>query len=119
SALLAVTVAAIMLADYLPWVFAPGFRSDPAKFALTAELLRITFPYLLFISLAAFASSVLNSYGRFGVRAYTPVLLNVRLIIATVYDARLFEERLYALAWGVFFAGLLQMLFQLPFIARL
>jgi len=119
SALLAVTVAAIILADYLPWVFAPGFRSDPAKFALTADLLRITFPYLLFISLAAFASSVLNSYGRFAVPAFTPVLLNVCLIIATVYATPLFEEPLFALAWGVFFAGLVQMLFQLPFIARL
>src|SRR5690606_11995510 len=63
--------------------------------------------------------SVLNSYGRFAVPAFTPVLLNVCLIIATMYATPLFEEPLFALAWGVFFAGLVQMLFQLPFVARL
>ena len=118
-ALLAVTCLAMLGADYLPWVFSPGFRSDPEKFALTGDLLRITFPYLLFISLTAFASSVLNAYGRFAVPAFTPVILNVTLIAATLGFTDYFEEPLYALAWGVFFAGLFQLVFQLPFIARL
>lgn len=118
-ALLAVTVLALLFADLLPWIFAPGFRADPEKFALTADLLRITFPYLLFISLAAFASSILNSYGRFAVPAFTPVLLNICLIIAAVFVTPWFDQPLYALAWGVFFAGLIQLLFQLPFVARL
>ena len=118
-ALLAITVLAVLFADYLPWVFSPGFRDDPAKFALTGDLLRITFPYLLFISLTAFASSVLNAYGRFAVPAFTPVLLNVCLIFAAVVMSDWFEEPLFALAWGVFLAGLVQLVFQLPFVARL
>lgn len=89
--LLAVTVVALLFADALPWIFAPGFRADAEKFALTADLLRITFPYLLFISLAAFASSILNSYGRFAIPAFTPVLLNICLIIAAVYVTPWFE----------------------------
>ena len=116
--LLAVTCAAMLGADYLPWIFSPGFRSDPEKFALTGDLLAITFPYLFFISLTAFASSVLNAYGRFAIPAFTPVILNVTLIAATLFFTDHFVEPLYALAWGVFFAGLFQMLFQLPFVAR-
>ncbi|MAD46172.1 MAG: murein biosynthesis integral membrane protein MurJ [Oceanospirillaceae bacterium] len=118
-ALLGLTVLAILFADYLPWIFSPGFRDDPAKFALTGDLLRITFPYLLFISLTAFASAVLNAYGRFAVPAFTPVLLNLCLIAAAVVMSDWFAEPLYALAWGVFLAGLVQLVFQLPFVARL
>lgn len=118
-ALLGVTALAILGADYLPWVFAPGFRDDPEKFALTADLLRITFPYLAFISLTAFASSVLNAYGRFAVPAFTPVLLNLCLIFSVVVMTEWFVEPLFALAWGVFMAGAVQLLFQLPFVARL
>lgn len=118
-ALLGVTVLALLFADYLPWLFAPGFRQDPAKFALTGELLRITFPYLFFIALTAFAGGVLNAYGRFAVPAFTPVLLNLTMIAVTLTGSRWFEEPLYALAWGVFFAGLIQFLFQMPFLLRL
>lgn len=118
-ALLGITALALLGADYLPWVFAPGFREDPEKFALTSDLLRITFPYLLFISLTAFASSVLNAYGRFAVPAFTPVLLNLCLIFSVVVMTEWFVEPLFALAWGVFMAGAVQLLFQLPFIAQL
>jgi len=114
-----VTVVALLLAPWLPYVFAPGFSDDAEKFALTGNLLRITFPYLLFISLTAFAGSILNAYGRFAVPAFTPVLLNVCLIFSTLVMTSWFIEPLYALAWGVFMAGALQLLFQLPFIARL
>ena len=114
-----VTVVALLLAPWLPYVFAPGFSGDPEKFALTGNLIRITFPYLLFISLTAFAGSILNAYGRFAVPAFTPVLLNVCLIFSTLVMTSWFIEPLYALAWGVFMAGAFQLLFQLPFIARL
>ncbi len=117
--ILGLTVVALLFADYLPWLFAPGFAQDPAKFALTGDLLRITFPYLLFIALTAFAAGVLNSYGRFAVPAFTPVLLNVTLISVTLFATDWFDEPLFALAWGVFFAGLIQLLFQLPFLLRL
>lgn len=119
SILLLVTVLAIACADVLPWVFAPGFRTDPEKFALTADLLSITFPYLLFIALTAFAGSILNAYGRFAVPAFTPVLLNVCLIFATLVMTQWFVEPLFALAWGVFMAGAVQFVFQLPFLAQL
>lgn len=118
-ALLGVTVLAIAFADYLPWIFAPGFRENPEKFALTGELIRITFPYLMFVSLTAFSGSVLNAYGRFAVPAFTPVILNICLIAFILFVTPYFEEPLFALAWGVFFSGLLQFLFQLPFIAQL
>ena len=116
--LMLLTALALLFADYLPWLFAPGFRADPEKFALTGDLLRITFPYLLFISLAAFSSSVLNAYGRFAVPAFTPVILNITLIASVWYLTPLFVEPLFALAWGVLLAGALQWLFQLPFLAR-
>ncbi|MGB1092785.1 MAG: murein biosynthesis integral membrane protein MurJ, partial [Oceanobacter sp.] len=119
AALMLLTVLAILFADYLPWLFAPGFRQDPEKFALTGELLRITFPYLMFIAMTAFAGSVMNAYGRFAVPAFTPVLLNICMILTTLYATPFFEEPLFALAWGVFFAGLVQLLFQLPFLARM
>ena len=66
-ALFMVTALALLLAPWLPYVFAPGFSDDAEKFALTGDLLRITFPYLLFISLTAFAGSILNAYGRFAI----------------------------------------------------
>lgn len=116
--ILALTVVVILLADYLPWIFAPGFIQDPAKFALTGELLRVTFPYLFFIALTAFYSSVLNSYGSFAAPAFTPVLLNVSMIATTILMAGWLEEPLFALAWGVFIAGVLQLVFLIPFVAR-
>ena len=117
-ALLALTVVVLLSADYLPWVFAPGFRQDPEKFALTGDLLRVTFPYLFFIALTAFYAGVLNSYGHFAAPAFTPVLLNVSMIATTLLMVDRMQEPLYALAWGVFIAGLLQLVFLLPFVAR-
>lgn len=119
SSLLLVTGLAVVGAPWLTALFAPGFISDADKFALTVDLIRITFPYLLFISLAGFIGAILNTYQRFAVPAFTPVILNVSLITAAVWGVRFFSEPVYALAWGVFFAGLLQFLFQLPFLARL
>ena len=106
--LFAVTVLALLFANYLPWIFSPGFSDEPAKFALTGDLLRITFPYLLFISLAAFYSGVLNSYGSFAAPAITPVFLNICLIFSALVMTEWFAEPLFALAWGVFLAGVIQ-----------
>ncbi|HBO12832.1 MAG TPA: murein biosynthesis integral membrane protein MurJ, partial [Halieaceae bacterium] len=100
-------------------LFAPGFLDQPAKFALTADLIRVTFPYLLLISLTGLCGAVLNSYGRFAVPAVTPVFLNLSLIAAATVAAPWFEEPAFALAWGVFTAGVVQLLFQLPFLRRL
>src|SRR5690554_5981002 len=117
--LLAVTLVAMLGAPVLTSIFAPGFLGDEVKFALTTEMLRITFPYLLLISLTAFAGGILNSYDRFAVPAITPVLLNLAMIGAAIFLAPLMQEPVMALAWGVFIAGALQLFFQLPFLMRL
>ena len=117
--LTAITALGVVASPYLIMLFAPGFRGEPEKLALAGELLRITFPYLLLISLTAFCGGILNSYGRFAVPAFTPVLLNVCMIGATLFFTPYFEQPIMALAWGVFVAGLAQLLFQLPFLARI
>jgi len=114
-----VTAAGVFAAPVLVWVFAPGFSEDQSKFDLTAAMLRITFPYLLFISLTACAGGVLNSYGRFAVPALTPVLLNLCMIGAALWLAPSLEQPVIGLAWGVFAAGLAQLLFQLPYLKGL
>ncbi len=113
------TVLAVAAAPILTWIFAPGFYDEPMKFGLTSDLLRITFPYLLLISLTAFYGSVLNTYGQFAIPAVTPVLLNLCLILATFYFTPWFDEPLMALAWGVLLAGVTQLGFQLPFVMKL
>lgn len=117
--LFAVTATGVFAAPVLIWIFAPGFVNDPDKYALTVEMLRITFPYLLFISLTAFAGGILNSCGRFAVPALTPVLLNICMIVAAVWVSPYLEEPVKALAWGVFAAGVVQLLFQVPYLKAL
>ena len=117
--LLAVTLVAMLGSPVLTAIFAPGFVSDDIKFALASDMLRITFPYLLLISLTAFAGAILNSYDRFAVPAFTPVLLNLAMIGAAIFLAPLMQEPVMALAWGVLIAGALQLFFQLPFLMRL
>ncbi|UXZ54490.1 murein biosynthesis integral membrane protein MurJ [Halomonas sp. 7T] len=120
TAMLALITALAMLgAPWLVWVFAPGFGRDPEKLAMTADMLRLTFPYLLLISLTAFSGSVLNTWNRFAVPAFTPVLLNISLIGAALLLMPLMEEPAMALAWGVLIAGAAQLAFQVPFLLRL
>ena len=113
------TLVAVLGAPWLIMVFAPGFVSNPEKIALAGDMLRLTFPYLFFISLTAFAGSILNSYGRFAVPAFTPVLLNISLISCALLLSPLLLEPVTALAWGVLLAGILQLLLQLPFLGRM
>ena len=112
-------LAAVLASPALVLVFAPGFWVDPLKFELTAYMLRFTFPYLLFMALVAFAAGILNSYGRFGAAAFTPVWLNVVLIAMALLVAPRLDQPMVALAWGVLVAGLVQLLFLLPALARL
>jgi putative peptidoglycan lipid II flippase len=118
--LLAITVIGVVAAPVVMWVFAPGFgdKSD-ARPDLAVEMLRITFPYILFISLTAFVSGILNTFHKFAIPALTPALLNVVMIAAAVWGAPYFDEPILALAWGVFFAGIAQLVFQLPTLTRL
>ena len=117
--LLLVTVVGILAAPVLIRLFAPGFIDEPHKLALAGDMLRITFPYLLLISLTALAGSVLNTYGRFAVPAFTPVLLNLSLIGSTLLLSPYFAEPVMALAWGVAIAGISQLLLQLPFLLQI
>jgi putative peptidoglycan lipid II flippase len=110
-----VTLVGCLAAPLIVWMFAPGFGSDPAKHDLAAELLRWTFPYLLFISLTALAGGVLNVFGRFAIPAVTPVILNICLIGSAFIDA----GSVHILAYAVFVAGVLQFVFQLPFLRPL
>ncbi len=117
--LTALTALGVVMSPYLIMLFAPGFHDEPSKMQLAGELLRITFPYLLLISLTAFCGAILNSYGRFAVPAFTPVLLNVSMIASTVFLTPFFDEPVMALAWGVFIAGVAQLLFQMPFLWKM
>lgn len=113
------TLVAILITPWLVYVVAPGFIHDPTRFGLTTIMLRITFPYILFISLTAYVTGILNTYGRFGVPAFAPNLLNLALIGAAIFLAPYFSQPVVALAWGIFIGGMAQLLFQLPFLHKL
>lgn len=118
--LFVITVIGVVAAPLIINGITPGFHlKDGAEPELAGELLRITFPYILFISLSAFASGILNTWGRFAVPAFTPVLLNVVMIIAMVWWAPYFDEPIRAVAWAVFIGGIAQLVFQLPALYRL
>ncbi|MEO0436017.1 MAG: murein biosynthesis integral membrane protein MurJ [Pseudomonadota bacterium] len=117
--LLVLTILTMVAAPLVAALFAPGYLADEYKFALTSDLIRISFPYLMLISLAGLCGAVLNSYGRFAVPAFTPVLLNLCLIGAAVLVAPMLNEPVYALAAGVVVGGVAQLLFQLPSLYRL
>ena len=117
--LLLVSVLGVLAGPIMVAVFAPGFIDDGEKFDLTVSMVRMTFPYIMFISLTAFAGAILNTYGRFGVPAFTPVLLNISLILCAVFLAPHFSQPVVALAVGVFIAGVAQLFFQMPFLAKL
>ncbi|HNP37145.1 MAG TPA: murein biosynthesis integral membrane protein MurJ [Woeseiaceae bacterium] len=114
-----VTMLGVIAAPLIVVAVAPGFIGDGGDLDLAALMLRFTFPYLLFVSLTAFAGGILNTYGRFAVPAFTPVILNVVLIAGAIWLAPTLEQPGMALAYAVFAAGILQLVFQLPFLARL
>ena len=117
--LLAVTVLGVLAAPWLVYALAGGFGRTPGKVELTAQLIRIVFPYVLFISLVSLASGVLNVYRRFAIPAFTPVLLNVAIIGAAVFLARFFDPPIIALAVGVAIGGVAQLALQAAALARL
>ncbi len=108
--LLGLTILVELAMPLVMYVFAPGFAEVPGKMALTTEMSRITFPYLLFISLVSLLSGVLNSLGRFAAAAAAPVILNLCLIGALLGLSPLMPTQGHALAWGVALAGVLQFL---------
>lgn len=118
-ALLLVTALGVLLAPVVVLVTAPGFAAEPATFDLTVDLLRVTFPYILFISLTALAAGILNSHGRFSIPALAPALLNVSFIVAALFVAPHLDEPVMALAWGALVGGILQLGLQWPVLRRI
>lgn len=116
---LGVSLIGILAAPWLVRLFAPGFDATDGRFQLACHLLHITFPYIFFISLTAFAGGVQNTYRQFAVPAVTPVLLNICLITAAIWWGPYFAQPVTALAWGVLMAGIVQLLFQAPFLVKL
>jgi putative peptidoglycan lipid II flippase len=114
-----VTLIGVVAAPLLVLIVAPGFIGEDGRFDLATAMLRFTFPYLLFVSMTAFAGGILNTYGKFGAPAFTPVILNIVLIASALWLSPQMEEPGMALAYGVFVAGLLQLLFQIPFLAKI
>ncbi|HET7844979.1 MAG TPA: murein biosynthesis integral membrane protein MurJ, partial [Xanthomonadales bacterium] len=119
AAVLVVTGIGILLAPWIARLFAPGALDEPEKLGLVTEMLRITFPYLFFISLTALAAGVLNSYGRFAIPALTPVLHNLSVIAAALWLSPLLAVPVKALAWGVCAAGVVQLVVQWIALARI
>lgn len=120
ASLAVVTLLGVVGAELVISVFAAGYiyNGETEKFALATDMLRLTFPYLMLISLTAFAGATLNTFGRFAAPAFTPVLLNLSLILAALYLREHLREPAMALAWGVLVAGVAQLTFQLPFLHR-
>ncbi len=117
--LVLITIAGVIGAQLVISVFAAGYvyNGQVEKLALATDMLRLTFPYLALISMTALAGGVLNTYGRFAVPAFTPVLLNVSLIVCALYLRPYLATPVMALAWAVLIAGVAQLTFQLPFLA--
>ncbi len=118
-ALFVITLLGVIGAPWLVWISAPGFAENADKFALTVSLTRITFPYILFMSLVALAGGILNSWSRFALPAFTPVLLNLSFIAMALFAVPYFDPPVLALAWSVFIGGLLQLAVQIPALRRI
>ena len=116
--LFTVTAIGVVASPLLVWISAPGFAADASKFELTVALTRITFPYILFMSLVALAGGILNTMSRFALPAFTPVLLNVAFIFMALFAVPYFDPPVLALGWAVFLGGVLQLAIQIPALHR-
>ena len=117
--LFVITVVGVLAAPIIVYISASGFAAVPAKFNLTVELLRYTFPYIFFISLVSLAGGILNTHSRFSIPAITPALLNLSFIACALWLAPYFSRPIFALAWAVLLGGVLQLALQLPYLWRL
>ena len=114
-----VTALGLLAAPVVVSIFAPGFIAHPEKFELTVMLTRITFPYILFMALVALSAGILNTWSRFALPAFTPVLLNVSFILMALLAAPYFPQPVEALAWAVFIGGALQLALQIPALRKI
>jgi putative peptidoglycan lipid II flippase len=118
-ALALITLLGIVFAPWVIWATAPGFADTPEKFELTADLLRVTFPYIFLISLSSLAGAILNTWNRFSVPAFVPTLLNLAMIFFALFLTPYFHPPVMALGWAVLAGGLLQLLYQLPHLKKI
>ena len=118
-ALFIVTVAGMIAAPLLIYATAAGFAATPSKFDITVQMLRICFPYIFFISLVSLASGILNTYGELTAPAFTPVFLNLSYIAFSLWAVPYFDPPILALAWALFAGGIIQLVFQIPFLLRI
>ncbi len=116
---LIVSILGALAAPAIIYATAPGFSDDIRKFELTVELTRITFPYIFFMALVALAGGVLNTWSRFAIPAFTPVLLNLSFIGMALFAAPYFDPPILVLGWAVFIGGLAQVLLQLRPLAQI
>jgi putative peptidoglycan lipid II flippase len=119
AVLFGVTVIGILAAPIVVYLSASGFAADADKFSLAVTMVRICFPYILFVSLVSFSAGLLNTYGSFKAPAFTPVLLNVSFIACAIWLTPYFDKPIVALAWAVFLGGIAQLAFQVPFLRRI
>lgn len=117
--LLIISILGVLFAPYLVYLIATGFNDSSGQTELTASLMQLTFPYLLFISLTSLFASVLNTWGRFAVPAFTPALLNISFILSALYLTPYFDPPIMALGLAIFLGGIAQLAFQIPFLLRL
>ena len=92
-------------------LIAPGFIENTEKLEIAIDLTRITFPFLLFVSLSSFFSAILNSHNKFAAASATPIILNIILILILLFGKYLSDHLVYYLAYAVSFAGLIQLIF--------
>jgi putative peptidoglycan lipid II flippase len=111
-------VLGIVLSPFLVRIIAPGFGEVSGKWELTTVLTQIIFPYIFLISLAALSMAILNSFQKFFVPAFTPVLFNLAIITAALVFVDKVEEPAFVFAWGVVVGGILQLAIQVPFLWR-
>ena len=116
--LLALVFFVELFMPYFVTLIAPGFKSDPEKFALAIELTTITFPFILFVSLASFFSAILNSHNKFAVASAAPIILNIIMIGILMFGKVLGEKTVFYLSYGVSIAGLIQVIFLTIFVKK-
>ena len=106
---------------FMPWfvfLIAPGFKENSDKLNLAIQLTRITFPFLLFVSLSSFFSAILNSHNKFGAASAAPIILNIFLILVLFFGKYQNEELVFNLSYAVTLAGIVQLIFLLFFVKK-
>ncbi|WMY96952.1 MAG: murein biosynthesis integral membrane protein MurJ [Arsenophonus sp.] len=114
-----ITLIGMFSAPWIIYIVTPGFSEISNKFDLIFSLLKITFPYIFFISLVSLTGVVLNTWSCFTVPAFTPVFLNISMIIAVLFLAPYCTPPILALGWGILIGGILQLFYQLPFLQKI